>query len=206
MAISARTLILARNRMLRKNENGQQPWLPAVLGLLKRLHRLPVSATAAAVEPATATAAVEAAATTVEATAAAVEPATTVEATAAVEAAARGSAESIATVEPVTTKSTAEATTTYKSATTHESPPADEPTTEAAIEAEATAKTPASPWATPAPPRAGADEHSTREPIRPIVAVRRTSIRRVAVVAIVAHRRTVHIARSNPHPHTHLRL
>jgi hypothetical protein len=172
--------------MLRKNENGQQPWLPAVLGLLNpRLHRLPVSATAAAaVETATATMEAAATATTVEASA------TTVEATA------RGSAEPATTVEAVTTKSTAEATTTYKSATTHESPPADEPTTEA------TAKTPASPRATPAPPGAGADEHSTREPIRPIVAVRRTSVGRIAVVAVLARRRTPHIA----HAHTYLRL
>jgi hypothetical protein len=202
MAISARTLILARNRMLRKNENGQQPWLPAVLGLLKRLHRLPVSATAAAVEPATATAAVEASATTVEATAAAVEPATTVEATAAVEAAARGSAESIATVEPVTTKSTAEATTTYKSATTHESPPADEPTTEA----EATAKTPASPRATPAPPRASANEDSALKPVRPIISVRCAGIRIVSVVAVSACWLPGIIARSNPYAYAYLRL
>src|ERR1700722_4653986 len=64
--------------MLGKNENGQQPWLPAVLGLLtQRLQRLTVSATAA-METATTTSAMEAA------TAAAVEDsATTVEATAA---------------------------------------------------------------------------------------------------------------------------
>jgi hypothetical protein len=84
---------------------------------------------------------------------------------------------------------------------THESPPAAEATT-----AEATGKTPASPRATPAPPGAGADEHSTREPIRPIVAIRRTSVGRIAVVAVVAHRRPPHIARSNPHAHTYLRL
>jgi hypothetical protein len=174
--------------MLRKNENGQQPWLPAVLGLLnQRLHRLPVSATTAAVE--TATSAMEAAATA----AAAEASAPTVETSAAVEAARR-------TVRKST--SADEATTTHKSATTHESPPTDEPTTEA----EATAKTPASPRATPAPPGAGPDEHSTREPIRPIVAVRRTSVRRIAVVAVVARRRTPHIARSKPHAHTYLRL
>jgi hypothetical protein len=60
------------------------------------------------------------------------------------------------------------------------------------------------PAATVAP--AGADEHATSEPIRPIVAVRRASIRRVAVVAVVAHWRTAHVARANPHAHTHLRL
>jgi hypothetical protein len=177
--------------MLRKNENGQQPWPPAVLGLLnQRLRRLPVSATAAAVETASAST-VEASATTVEASA------STVEATA------RGSVEPATTVEAVTTtKATAEATTTCKSTTTHESPPADEPTTEA----EAAAETPASPRATPAPPGAGADEHSTREPIRPIVAVGRASVGRVAVVAIFARRRPPHIARAKPHAHTHLRL
>jgi hypothetical protein len=194
MADSARTLILARNRMLRKNENGQQPWLPAVLGSLnQRLRRLPVSATvttAAAMETATASAAVEAAASAMEASA------TTVEASAC------GSVEAVAAVKPVTTKSTAEATTTYKSATTHESPPADEPTTEA----EATAKTPASPRATPAPPRASANEDSALKPVRPIISVRCAGIRIVSVVAVSACWLPGIIARSNPYAYAYLRL
>jgi hypothetical protein len=126
------------------------------------------------------------------ATAAAVEAAaTTVETTAAVKAARR---------------TVRKSTSADEATITHESPPADEPTTAEATTVEATAKTPASPRATPAPPGAGADEHSTREPIRPIVAIRRTSVGRIAVVAVVAHRRPPHIARSNPHAHTYLRL
>ena len=194
--------------MLRKNENGQQPWLPAVLGLLNQpRHRLPVSATvtaASAVETATASAAMEAAASAAAmeaaASAAAVEAsATTVEATA------RGSVETIATVEPVTTKSTAVASPSVACVTIVAStaPTATVAPTAAAVK---TVAPTAAPTMSPAIPGAGADKHSTSEPIRPIVAVRRASIRRVAVVAIVAHRRTANIARADPHAHTHLRL
>jgi hypothetical protein len=182
--------------MLRKNENGQQPWLPAVLGLLnQRLHRLPVSATvttaAAAVETATATAAMEAAAT-----AAAVEASAPT-----VETSACASVESIATVKPVTTKSTAVTSPSVACAAIVAS---TAPT--ATVAPAATPVKTVAPTAAPTIPGAGADERSTSEPIRPIVAVRRTSVGRIAVVAVLAHRLTPHIARSNPHANTYLRL
>jgi len=200
MAVTARTLILARIGMLRKNENGQQPWLPAVLGLLnQRLHRLPVSATvttaAAAVETATATSAMEAAAT-----AAAVEAAAPT-----VETSACGSVESIATVKPVATKSTAVTSPSVACVAIVASTAPTATVAPAATPVKAVAPT-AAPTTSPAIPGTGTDEHSTSEPISPIVAVWRTSVGRIAVVAVLAHRRSAHIARSNPHAHTHLRL
>jgi hypothetical protein len=206
MAVTARTLILARIGMLRKNENGQQPWLPAVLGLLnQRLHRLPVSATvttAAAVETATATSAVETATAAMEAaaTAAAVEAAAPT-----VETSACGSVESIATVKPVATKSTAVASPSVACVAIVASTAPTATVAPAATPVKAVPPT-AAPTTPPAIPGAGTDEHSTSEPISPIVAVWRTSVGRIAVVAVLAHRRSAHIARSNPHAHTHLRL
>jgi hypothetical protein len=109
--------------------------------------------------------------------------------------------ESIATVKPVTTKSTAVASPSVACAAIVAS---TAPT--ATVAPAATPVKTVAPTAAPTIPGAGADEHSTREPIRPIVAVRRTSVGRIAVVAVFAHRRSAHIARSNPHAHTHLRL
>jgi hypothetical protein len=197
MTVSARTVILARNRDAPQSENGQQPWLPAVLGLLtQRQHRLPVSATvttASAVETATATSPMVAAASAVEAAAPAVE------------ATACGSVEAIAAVKPVTTKSAAVASPSVACVAIVASTAPTATVAPAATPIKTVAPT-AAPTMSPAIPGAGADEHSTSEPIRPIVAVRRTSVGRIAVVAVLAHRRFPHIARSNPHAHTHLRL
>ena len=57
-------------------------------------------------------------------------------------------------------------------------------------------------------PRASPDEDATREPVRPIVAVRRASVGIISVVAVLADRRPGGVARPNvdANSHTHLRL
>jgi hypothetical protein len=51
-------------------------------------------------------------------------------------------------------------------------------------------------------PRAGADEHAIKKPIWAVVAVRRTSIRIIIVVAVSANRRWAIIARANAYHHS----
>jgi hypothetical protein len=91
---------------------------------------------------------------------------------------------------------------TYVSASTRVPAPAA-PTAAAAI----IAITPATPTASaPAIPWAGANEYATRKPARSVVAVRRAGIRRVIVIAVIAHWRSAHIAWAHPYSHTDLRL
>jgi hypothetical protein len=52
-------------------------------------------------------------------------------------------------------------------------------------------------------PGAGADEHATNEPVRPIVAVRRTGIRGIAVIAVGANRSWAYITVSRAHSNAH---
>ena len=94
--------------------------------------------------------------------------------------------ESTARCEPAATNSAA-----YKAATnrpaSNEASVSDEST---AADESATSEPTAKSWSTeePAPtePRSGADEDATGEPVRPVIAVRCTSIRGIAVVAIGA--------------------
>jgi hypothetical protein len=51
-------------------------------------------------------------------------------------------------------------------------------------------------------PGPGADEHSAYEPVRPVIAVRRASIRIIVVVSVRAHRWSANIARPESHPHS----
>lgn len=46
-----------------------------------------------------------------------------------------------------------------------------------------------------AKPRPGANEDAAREPVRPVVAIGRARVRIISIVAVRAHRRTVHGAR-----------
>ncbi len=55
-------------------------------------------------------------------------------------------------------------------------------------------------------PGSGADEDSAREPVRPIVAVGRTGVRIVSIVAIGAHRRCAIVARPKPDSYADLSL
>jgi hypothetical protein len=52
-------------------------------------------------------------------------------------------------------------------------------------------------------PGAGADEDATSEPVRPVVAVRRTGIRGIAVIAIGANRSWAYITVSRAHSNAH---
>src|ERR1700691_2266536 len=71
--------------------------------------------------------------------------------------------------------------------------------------AEARSETP-TPKARSTEPRTGADEQSTREPIRSVVAIRCASVRVIPVISVIARRRCAKVARSKPHAHTHLSL
>lgn len=64
----------------------------------------------------------------------------------------------------------------------------------------------AAPSMSPAIPGAGADEHAAGEPVRPVVTVRRASVRIISVVAVSTRRRYANVARSKPYTHTDLRL
>jgi hypothetical protein len=55
-------------------------------------------------------------------------------------------------------------------------------------------------------PRAGADKQSACEPARPVVAIRRTRVRSVSVVPVLAYRCRTNIARPKTHANPDLRL
>jgi hypothetical protein len=84
---------------------------------------------------------------------------------------------------------------------------ADE-STAVAIAAPTVAPAPATvaPTASPAIPWAGTDKHSACEPIRPVIAVRRASVRIVPVVAVGAYRCCSDVAWTDSHAHRDLRL
>jgi hypothetical protein len=50
-------------------------------------------------------------------------------------------------------------------------------------------------------PRSRADEQTTGEPARSVVAVRRTSVRRISVVAVLAYRRSGIVSRAKSYTH-----
>jgi len=134
-------------------------------------------------------------AATVESAASTMDRATTMETAsrAAVEAASRTACKAT---------SAGKAASTVKTSSTDESasaPPASTPA--------ATPTTP-TPRASPAIPRPGANKHSARKPIRPVVAVRRASVRCVVVIPVLAYRRSANISvsRSISHTHADLRL
>src|ERR1700677_790513 len=114
-------------------------------------------------------------------------------------------------------RTASKAASTGKAAPTRTPPPACKPTSRKATSAEATAKASAgkaaeNPSETPTPkarstePRTGADEQSTREPIRSVVAIRCASVRVIPVISVIARRRCAKVDRSKPHAHTHLSL
>src|SRR5580698_7216920 len=130
---------------------------------------------------------VEAATTpTVEATTAAMEPATTVVTTAAMEAARGTTRYSMPTVEAAPTVKAVPVAPTAASVT---------PTT-----------TTPTPRPSPAIPRATAHKQSAGKPARPIVAVRRTRVRGVAVVTVATHRRPVAVSIRWPDSYAHADL
>src|ERR1022692_4076696 len=55
-------------------------------------------------------------------------------------------------------------------------------------------------------PRPGADEPSADKPVRPVVAVRRTGVRCISVVAVVAYGRSGNVSRPESDPKTDLGL
>src|ERR1019366_4384566 len=55
-------------------------------------------------------------------------------------------------------------------------------------------------------PRPGADEHSADKPARPVVAVRRTPVRWISVVAVAAYWRSGNVCRPESDPNTDLGL
>lgn len=61
----------------------------------------------------------------------------------------------------------------------------------------------ARPPVVPVIPRAGADEHATDEPVWTVVAVRRTSIRVIIIVAIGAYRHRPNVSRAYTHANDH---
>ena len=59
---------------------------------------------------------------------------------------------------------------------------------------------------TPVIPRSRANKHAAYEPIRPVIAVRRTGIRIIVIVSIRANRRTGRVAGTDSDPNANLRL
>jgi len=59
---------------------------------------------------------------------------------------------------------------------------------------------------TPVIPRARTNKHAAYEPIRPVIAVRRTGIRIIVIVPIRANRRTSRVGGTDPDPNADLRL
>jgi hypothetical protein len=94
-----------------------------------------------------------------------------------------------ATVEP-TSRATCKAASPYNPTATCEATSADEaPATVVAATIAPSAATPTpAPPAVPTPPRASADKQSTRKPARSVVAVRRTGVGIIIVVAVRAYR------------------
>jgi hypothetical protein len=137
--------------------------------------------------------AVSAAGTTVEPTAS-VEPATTVEAStsAAMESAYWTAGKAT---------STDETTTADKSTSADKPTSTDEAATAPTTATPAPTRTPTATTPVSAIPRASADEHSTCEPARSVIAVRRARVRRVSVVAVLACRSSANVTRSNSHAH-----
>src|SRR5258706_6401676 len=154
-----------------------------------------VEATAATTVKASTVTTVESAATAVEATYAA-----TMEAITAAEAAACAVSKAAPAVK---TSSTIETSSTTKAASTAKASSTEVVTVPTATPTSAPASAPS---ASPAIPWPGADEHSTCEPVRPVVAVRRARIGIIIVVAVRAHRRSIPVARTKSNTNTDLRL
>ena len=131
-------------------------------------------------------------AATVESTASATDRAATVEAP---------STANRATVES-TDRATSGETTARKTTTSEATSAEATPVAPAAAAVEATS--PSAP--APVIPRAGADEDSAGKPTRPVISIRGTRVRIVAVVTIVADWSRPNIARADTHAHADLRL
>lgn len=55
-------------------------------------------------------------------------------------------------------------------------------------------------------PRSGADKCAIQKPVWPIVSIRRTCVRRIRVIAVVANRRSISWPYPDSDPNSHLRL